>query len=109
MNSNREEQLHKMGDGAKRVKKGIKRGRQFEIEVDGQPLEAFDGETIASALLASGRRILRYTPKSREPRSLFCGIGVCFECVMTVDGVPNVRTCTTPAKPGMKIKTQHDL
>ena len=91
---------------AKRVTRGIKRGRRFEIEVDGHPVEAYEGETIAAALVASGRRVVRYTPKRNEPRGLYCGIGMCFDCVMTVDGVPNVRICTTPAKPGMRIQIQ---
>lgn len=92
---------------SKRIAQGVRRGKQFEIEVDGEPVAAFEGETIAAALLAAGKRTLRWTRKRDEPRGIFCGIGVCFECVMTVNGVPNVRTCVTPVEPGMKISTQH--
>ncbi len=95
--------------GAGRVASGVTRGRQFKIEVDGEPVAAFEGETVASALLASGRSTLRLTNRRGEPRGIFCGMGVCFDCVMTIDGIPNVRTCVTQAEPGMKVQTQRGL
>ncbi len=96
-----------MGVG-RRIPSGIERGSQIEIEVDGEPVIAYDGETIAAALIASGRRTLRHTAKNDAPRGIFCGMGICFECLMTVNGVPNVRTCVTPAEPGMRILTQRE-
>lgn len=75
------------------------------IKVDGQPVEAFLGESVAAALLASGRRTWRHTDKSHAPRGLFCGMGICFECLVTIDGVPNLRACTTPVRAGMVIET----
>ncbi len=77
-----------------------------KIEVDGRLIDAFEGEPIAAALMAVGKSIFRYTKKKGEPRGVFCAIGQCTDCMMTVDGVPNVRTCITPVKAGMKIKTQ---
>ncbi len=77
-----------------------------KIEVDGRPIEAFEGEPIAAALMAAGISVFRYTRKKGEPRGVFCAIGQCTDCMMTVDGVANVRTCITPVKAGMKIKTQ---
>ncbi len=77
-----------------------------KIEVDGQLIDAFEGEPIAAALMAAGKSVFRYTRKKGEPRGIFCAIGQCTDCMMTVDGVPNVRTCITPVKDGMKIKTQ---
>lgn len=79
-------------------------GSPISIEVDGEPVEAFEGESIAAALIASGRRILRYTPRS-SPRGLFCGMGACFDCLVEVDGDPSVRSCITPVRSGMKIRT----
>ena len=76
------------------------------ILVDGQPLVAFEGESVAAALLASGRRALRTTARRGEPRGMYCGIGTCFDCVMTVDGRPNVRTCQTPVRAGMRVESQ---
>lgn len=81
----------------------------FEIIVDGRPVIAREGDTIASALIADGIRVLRYSQKRREPRGIFCAIGRCTDCAMTVDGVPNVRTCVVPARPGMVVETQHGL
>lgn len=95
--------------GFKRIGDGIRRGAQFSIQVDGAPIVAFSGETVATALLAGGRLALRHTEKSKQPRGIFCGMGICFECLMTVNGVPNVRTCITPAEPGMIVTTQHGL
>ena len=79
------------------------------IQVDGKTLSAYRGELIAVALLAEGKKVLRYTKKKKEPRGIFCAIGLCTDCVMTVNGVPNVRTCVTLAEPGIVVKTQHGL
>jgi predicted molibdopterin-dependent oxidoreductase YjgC len=80
---------------------------RFEIFLDGRPLEAQRGQTIAEALLAAGVRTFRYS-RSGSPRGPFCTMGVCFECRMTVDGRPNVRTCQTPALPGCRVERQSD-
>ena len=81
----------------------------FEIEFDGQPVAALPGDTVASALLASGHRVFRTTPKTGEARGGFCMVGRCADCLMIIDGVPSVRACMIPARPGMKIRTQHGL
>lgn len=78
----------------------------IKIKVDGRLIDALEGEPIAAALMAAGISVFRYTRKKGEPRGLFCAIGQCTDCMMTVDGVPNVRTCITAVKAGMKIKTQ---
>ncbi|HWQ62717.1 MAG TPA: (2Fe-2S)-binding protein [Negativicutes bacterium] len=78
-------------------------GRQVTIWLDGEPLTAVEGEPIAAALLAHGCRVFRRTPRFHEPRGVFCGIGRCTDCIMTVDGVPNVRTCVTPVSDGMVV------
>jgi aerobic-type carbon monoxide dehydrogenase small subunit (CoxS/CutS family) len=74
------------------------------IQVDGEPVQAYAGETVATALLALGLHSFRHTKKG-EPRSLFCGMGICFDCLVTVDGVENVRACMTPVAEGMVIAT----
>ena len=89
-----------------RVKTQFERGPSFEIEVDGEIIMAYEGETIAAALLASGRRPFRYTVQKNHARGFYCGIGLCHECMMVIDGVPNVRTCQTLAYPGARIATQ---
>ena len=83
---------------------GVTRGAAFDILVDGEPLQAFEGESIATVLLAHGRPVLRLTPKRAQPRGLLCGMGVCFDCLVTVDSVPNVRGCVSSARPGMRVE-----
>ncbi len=87
-----------------RIEGFFRRGPAVQIEVDGEPVQAFEGESIAAALLASGRRVLRQTPDG-APRGIYCGMGVCFECVVEVDGDPSVRSCLTPVRAGMRIQT----
>jgi aerobic-type carbon monoxide dehydrogenase small subunit (CoxS/CutS family) len=84
-------------------------GRKITLMVDGEPVEAYKDEPIATALIAAGRRVFRYTTKSNKPRGVFCALGRCTDCVMIVDGQPNVRTCVTPARDGMVIETQIGL
>ena len=80
--------------------------KTVKIFVDDEPIAAKEGEPIAAALMAAGKRVFRYTQKFQEPRGYFCGLGRCTDCIMTVDGVPQVRTCITPVKEGMRIETQ---
>ena len=93
----------------RRVEKGVQRGRRFEIEVDGEKLTAYEGETIAAALLAAGKRTCRTTRDRKHPRGVYCGIGLCHECMMVIDGVPNTRACQTLASPGCRVETQEGL
>lgn len=79
------------------------------ITVDGKPVQAKEGEPILSSLLAAGIKINRYTRRFHEPRGLFCAIGQCTDCVMVVNGKPNVRTCVTPVQEGMVVETQDGL
>ena len=83
--------------------------KEVTIWVDGKALKAYEGEMIAATLLANGIKVFRYTKKRKEPRGIFCAIGRCTDCVMVVDGIPNVRTCITPVREGMKIETQKGL
>jgi len=83
--------------------------REVDITVDGKGMKAIEGEPIASALIAAGVMTFRRTRIRKEPRGYFCGIGLCTDCMMVVDGVPNVRTCVTPVEEGMRIETQVGL
>jgi len=82
-----------------------KRGKVI-IRVDGVEIEACAGEPIAAALVAAGVEVFRTTRKRGEPRRVFCAVGRCTDCIMTVDGQPNVRTCITPVRDGMEIQTK---
>ena len=88
--------LRRLGDTAS--------DQRFSILVDGEPVEACAGETIAAALLAAGRRTIRHTDKRGEPRGLYCVMGVCWECAVRIDG-RTVRACVTPAVPGLSVET----
>ena len=76
---------------------------------DGKELTGYEGEPIAIALRAAGVMAHRYTAKKHEPRGVFCAIGRCTDCVMVVNGKPNVRTCITPLEEGMKVETQYGV
>ena len=81
-------------------------GKEVEFLYDGKLIKGYEGEPIAMALKANGVMIHRYTSKLGKPRGLFCAIGRCTDCVMVVDGKPNTRTCFTPLKAGMQVRTQ---
>jgi hypothetical protein len=92
--------------GGRRIEEGVTRGAPFHLTVDGAAVDAYPGETIATALLAAGRRTARRTAQGGAPRGVFCAIGVCHDCRMIVDGEANVRTCLVPARAGMVVETQ---
>ncbi len=73
---------------------------------DNKEMKGFEDDPIAAALHANGIQVYRITPKTERTRGFFCAIGKCSSCFMIVDGVPNVRTCVTPLKAGMKVETQ---
>jgi D-hydroxyproline dehydrogenase subunit gamma len=81
---------------------------QFNIEFtfDGENINAITGQSVAAALLAANQRALRKTRFNNNDRGVFCGIGVCFDCLVVVDGITNQRACLIEAKPGMKVQTQ---
>lgn len=87
----------------------IDRGAAFEIEVDGKQITAYQGETVAAALLAANISIFRKTINKHEDRGLYCGMGVCYECLVTINGIHAQRACITLVQEGMKIETCQEL
>ena len=85
------------------------KGRLITFYFDGKPMQGYEGEPIAMALKAQGVMVHRYTNKQHKPRGIFCAIGRCTDCVMVVDGKPNIRTCDTPLKAGMQVQTQYGV
>lgn len=81
---------------------------QLRLTLEDQPLAATQGQTIAGAMIAAGRRSWRITARDRRPRGLFCGIGVCFDCLVTVNGTRDVRACQRLARDGDVIKIQDE-
>ena len=75
--------------------------------IDGAPAMAYLGESVAAALIADGRNDLSTrTTAAGDRRGLFCGMGVCFDCLVVIDGVPNTRACVTWVREGMVISRQ---
>src|SRR5687768_12473788 len=83
------------------------RGAPVEITYDGQRLDAQEGETVAAALSAAGVIALR-TTRSGAPRGLWCGMGACFECLITIDGRVNQRACLVKVHARMRVESAAD-
>ena len=77
-----------------------------EVFIDGRSVAAREGDTVSAALLASGHDARRATAVSGAPRLPYCMMGVCFDCLVTIDGVGNRQGCLVPVSPGMKIEVQ---
>ncbi|GIG59493.1 hypothetical protein Lfu02_38650 [Longispora fulva] len=76
------------------------------VTVDGVPLAAREGESVAAALIADGRAAWRTTRFGGKPRGVFCGIGACFDCLVTVNDEPDVRACLRPVADGDAVSTR---
>jgi predicted molibdopterin-dependent oxidoreductase YjgC len=75
------------------------------IEVDGKQVQALPGQSVAAALIQAGIWQCRLHPISGEPRGPYCGMGVCFECELEIDGMVGTRACLVTVQPGMVINT----
>jgi sarcosine oxidase subunit alpha len=99
----------------KRIKTGssllpnVERGKKIEILVDGKQIETYEGESVAAALLSAGISTFRFSRKQKEPRSLYCGMGICYECLVTINGVHAQRACVTLVEDGMQVETCKEL
>ena len=85
------------------------KGWIIHFTLDGKDMTGYEGDSIAAALKAAGVMTHRYTAKEHKPRGIFCAIGRCTDCVMIVNGQPNVRTCITPLEEGMEVQTQYGV
>ena len=82
-------------------------GATVEITIDGRAARVRAGDTVAAALISAGVLASRVADVSGAPRAPYCMMGVCFECLVTVDGVGNRQGCLVPVALGMRIETQH--
>ena len=76
------------------------------VFVDGEPFTARRTDTVAAAMLAAGLDHCRTTPVSGAPRAPYCMMGVCFDCLVTIDGVGNRQACLVRVREGMRIEMQ---
>jgi predicted molibdopterin-dependent oxidoreductase YjgC len=81
-------------------------GPLIDVEFDGRALAVPGQCSVAAALLAAGVSRFRSTPVTGAPRAPYCMMGVCFECLLEIDGVPNRQACLVQIQPGMKIRSQ---
>lgn len=86
----------------------ISRGKAIQLTIDEQIVTAHEGESVASIMMVEGKVAMRTTTEG-DPRGIFCGMGVCFDCLVVVDDVPNIRACMTWAQEGMRVNTQRGL
>lgn len=84
----------------------IQRGKPFEIEVDGRLILAYEGESLATVLMADGVQAFYTEDELHSPSRLYCGMGICQQCLVTVDNQPNCQACRMQARPGMKVETR---
>jgi predicted molibdopterin-dependent oxidoreductase YjgC len=84
------------------------RGAAIKVTVNGRPVKAYQGETVYGALLAAGFLTLIKSTRLNAPRGSFCGMGVCCECLVAINGEPNQRACMRLVAPGMEIRIDAD-
>lgn len=84
---------------------GIARGEEIRFSFDGHAIRCCQGESVAGALMRAGVVATRCTTQKSEPRGYYCGMGVCWECAVEVEGVGIVRSCLHTATEGAVVKT----
>ena len=81
-------------------------GEAIAFRFDGEPMVTPAGRSVAAALLAGSVPVFRRTPVSGSGRAPYCMMGVCFDCLVEIDGVPNRQACLVPIREGMEVRTQ---
>jgi D-hydroxyproline dehydrogenase subunit gamma len=81
-------------------------GKTVSLTIEGRRVDARVGDTLAAALLAAGFDHCRMTAITGAPRAPYCMMGVCFDCLVTIDGVGNRQSCLIPVREGMRIELQ---
>lgn len=87
-------------------KKQYESHENVSIIFEGDNIDVEKGQTVASALLVGGNMVFRSSVVSGQPRGPYCMMGVCFECLIEIDGIPNQRACMIPVREAMEIKRQ---
>lgn len=88
----------------KRIK-GFGRGPRVTIRVNGRPVQAHEGEVLHAVLMTAGIRALKASRIIHQPRGVLCGMGVCHECLVTINGRPGQRSCLALVEEGMEVLT----
>lgn len=80
--------------------------KEIGVILDGTAITALEGQSVGAFLIEQNQSTTRTTRFGEKPRGMFCGIGICFDCLITIDGVTNQRACVTRIEEGMSIQTQ---
>ena len=83
--------------------------KTITLSIDGRDVVVAEGLSVAAAILMAGLDHCRTTGLSGEPRAPYCMMGLCFDCLMEIDGVANQQACLTPVRAGMIVKRQTGL
>ena len=81
--------------------------RPVEVTINGKAVQCREGDSVAAALIAAGYSDCRETAVKEVPRGPFCMMGVCYDCLVMIDGRPNQQGCMTTVHQGMNIERQH--
>lgn len=81
----------------------MQKGGKIPVQINGKKVTAHEGETVLALLVAQGIQVLRRSGKKNQARGMVCGMGVCYECLVTVNGVPDQQACMTPVSENMEI------
>lgn len=83
----------------------LKRGKPVLITVNQKQVTAYEGELVSTVLHCEGIRVFQRKHKNGNPSGIYCGMGICYECLVKINGVPNIRACQTPILDGMIVST----
>jgi predicted molibdopterin-dependent oxidoreductase YjgC len=90
----------------KRMNNTITESQPVTLTVEGREIIASQGDTVAAAMLGAGFTTTRITPVKEEPRAPYCMMGICFDCLVEIDGIPNQSACQILVREGMRVKIQ---
>jgi predicted molibdopterin-dependent oxidoreductase YjgC len=90
----------------KRLDKPVIGSKTVSLTIEGKEIIAFEGDTVAAAMLAAGFSYTRITPEKGKRRAPYCMMGICFDCLVEINGIPNQRACQTLVQAGMQVHIQ---
>ena len=90
----------------KRMNNAITRPKTVRLTIDGKEIVASQADTVAAAMLLAGFAYTRITPVEEKRRAPYCMMGICFDCMVEINGIPNQRACQILVQEGMRVKIQ---
>ena len=90
----------------RRIDKPITGSNTITLTIEGKDINAIQGDTVAAAMLAAGFAYTRITPEKEKRRAPYCMMGICFDCLVEINGIPNQRACQTLVQAGMHVNIQ---